>query len=272
MKFFDSRLRMLRRMHYFRNMEGMYNRYLREHKGWDVHLGKTRKFIENFVNRQAEHQNLIVLGSGWLLDVPIEFLVEKYSIVYLADIVHPPQVKHKYRNYSPIRWVETDLTGGYLSSVYELVKQQGKTLSPESLFVLKPQPERTFQDLFGKTNRENPGSTHLISVNLLSQLDGMLTDYLQDHTHLKPGQILPFRRKIQQDHLDLLKNTGPACLITDFTEYRQPVKNGAAVETKLILPDWPDSPHKEQWKWGFDSSGSYLEDYTVSMLVRAICI
>jgi hypothetical protein len=272
MKLFDPWLRMLRRMHYVQNMEGMYNRYLRERKGWDIHLDKTKSFITEFVNRQPEHQCIVVLGSGWLLDVPIESLVEKYRHVYLVDILHPPQVKHKYRNYSSIKWIEADLSGGYLKAVYELVRTQGNQLSPDSLVSLKPQPEKQFQDQIQKLTRENTAPTHFVSVNLLSQLDGMLIDYLLENTSFKPELLIPFRRKIQQDHLDFLKNAGPACLITDYSERRQSLKTGTAQETKLILPNWPDSPHKEQWKWNFDTSGSYLEDYAVSMLVKAVCL
>jgi hypothetical protein len=272
MKLFDPWLRMLRRMHYVQNMEGMYNRYMRERKGWDVHLDKTRNFITDFVNRQPEHQSVVVLGSGWLLDVPVEMLVEKYRHVYLADILHPPQVKHKYRKNTSIQWIETDLSGGYLRAVYELVRKHGRELSPEVLESLNPQPEKQFGELLQKLEQDNSVPPHFISVNLLSQLDGMLVDYLLDNIRIQPEQLVPFRRKIQQDHLDFLKNARPACIITDYSERRQHLKSGAAEETRLILADWPDSPRKEQWKWNFDTSGSYLEEYTVSMLVKAICL
>jgi hypothetical protein len=269
MKLFDPWSRMLRRMHYAQNMDGMYNRYMRERKGWDVHLRKTRNFITDFVNHQPEHRKVVILGSGWLLDIPIELLIDKYKEIYLADILHPPQVKHKYRKIASIHWIETDLSGGYMKGVYELVGKKGGNLSAEELSSLQPLPEKQYLDLGKKDPNENVGLTHFISVNLLSQLDGMLIDYLQEHTRIKPEQLLNFRRKIQQDHLDFLKNAGPACLVTDFSEIRQPLKTGAALETRLILADWPDVPHQEQWKWAFDSTGSYLHEYTVSMLVKA---
>ena len=36
--------------------------------------------------------NVTVLGSGWLLDLPLAEMLEKTEMIYLVDIVHPPEV------------------------------------------------------------------------------------------------------------------------------------------------------------------------------------
>ena len=39
--------------------------------------------------------SIAVLGSGWLLDVPLDHLCSGLEQVYLVDINHPPQIRKK---------------------------------------------------------------------------------------------------------------------------------------------------------------------------------
>jgi len=69
-----KRSQSIRRMGFIKDQEGIMNRYLRESSQWKEHLEHTRKFIrESFAQTEAE--TVAVLGSGWLLDVPLDHLV-----------------------------------------------------------------------------------------------------------------------------------------------------------------------------------------------------
>jgi hypothetical protein len=76
-------------MGYICDQEGIMNRYIREKKSWDLHFGKTREFINGcFSDKSID--SVAVLGSGWLLDVPLEEMKNRYKKIFLVDIHHPP--------------------------------------------------------------------------------------------------------------------------------------------------------------------------------------
>ena len=65
--------RVLRKFGFKKDQNGIINRYLREKGSWKTHLSNTKKFITDFTKNKAKN-SCVVLGSGWLLDVPIEYL------------------------------------------------------------------------------------------------------------------------------------------------------------------------------------------------------
>ena len=92
--FFNGKYRMLKNMHYVADQQGIIERYLKEAESWASHLENTKRaIIESAENKKKD--NCAILGSGWLLDVPIEYLCQHFKKVYLFDVVHPTQIKHK---------------------------------------------------------------------------------------------------------------------------------------------------------------------------------
>lgn len=84
----------IRRMGYPRDQDGIMNRYMHERSNWDKHLERTKKFI-NDAFRDTNIGTIAVLGSGWLLDIPLADMVDRYDHLYLVDINHPPQIRKK---------------------------------------------------------------------------------------------------------------------------------------------------------------------------------
>jgi len=101
----------IRRMGFLRDQEGIMNRYLREKGNWDPHLNHSKEFILRCF-RDDRIQTVAVLGSGWLLDVPLDEMAKRFSTIYLVDIRHPPQIRKKVEPMSRVRLIEADLTGG----------------------------------------------------------------------------------------------------------------------------------------------------------------
>lgn len=91
---------------------------------------------------------VLVLGSGWGLDIPLATLEQEYQHVYWVDIVYPRPVKKRLSNHKTLHLIEADLTG--------VVAQLSRGSNGSSIMT----PE------FPKL----PSADLIISANLLSQL------------------------------------------------------------------------------------------------------
>jgi len=92
MRLFSKSDQLLRKMEYISDQRGIINRYINEGKNWNLHLENTKKYIINSTKTKNK-ENVAILGSGWLLDLPLSFLNENFKTIYLVDIYHPRQIK-----------------------------------------------------------------------------------------------------------------------------------------------------------------------------------
>jgi len=83
--------KILRRMNYISDQQGILRRYLREEGGWNNHLDHCSDFILRILKSNATEQ-LVVLGSGWLLDFPVEKILPLVKKVSLVDVHFPPRL------------------------------------------------------------------------------------------------------------------------------------------------------------------------------------
>ena len=154
-------------MGYLKDQQGIIRRYLREAENWDPHLDRCSNFILDTLKR-PDLRSPGFLGSGWLLDIPLEELIKTCDRILLFDIVHPPQVVHRAKKMPSVTLVEADITGGWISYAYHLVHPRRKSA--------------------GKIENEKPVNgfdlsawpvDHWFSVNILDQLDALVVDYLK---------------------------------------------------------------------------------------------
>jgi hypothetical protein len=236
--------RILRRMKYISDQQGIIERYLVEHEGWRNHLERTRSFILDCV-RKSSSKSVIIMGSGWLLDVPLKELLDISEHLYLADIWHPRQVRAMVQKYPGCNLIYTDLTGGAVNQIYKLVQSFRKSAIREPL---------------GNISYDMPelpdGDSYLISLNILNQLDIILMDYLKKFIKYPEDEIRDFRKRIQENHLALLK-PGHSCLIVDNEEIVLDNKNQVITTRKPIYAKLPEGKSKMKWKWAFDMKGGY---------------
>lgn len=258
MKTFGQKKR-VRKMKYISDQEGIMKRYFREKENWYSHLENTRQFILNsFQDGKGKIDTIAILGSGWLLDFPLEEIKDRFKKIYLIDVHHPPQIQKKTEKYKNIKLFETDLSGGGIDFCWDLRKQKEDHFKKYILDEFTPNiPELPFKpDAF-------------ISLNILNQLDILLVDFLKEKkARIIDAEILRFRKKIQKSHLNWIKEK-PGCLITDFTELNQ--KNGEDLqEKKLIHINLPEGKRAEEWTWDFDLSKTYHPDFETRFKVKAI--
>ena len=254
--------KLLRKLGFFSDSEGILNRYYREKGGWDSHLENTKKAILQSA-KNKEKNIAVILGSGWLLDVPLAELAEMFEKVYLVDIIHSKQIKHKISKLKNVEIIEHDISGGALEGVYDLVKKY-KTNNRSQLEDIKH-----IKGNFGLPVNEKPD--FVASVNILSQLDYFAISFLKKHTTFCSISFSEFKKRIQKAHLSFLPK-GKTCLITDYKEniYKE---NGKPIRENFLLKvKLPEKDKINKWKWQFDTHKSYYSDGNTFMNVMAVDI
>lgn len=249
----------LKEMKYISDQQGIMERYLQEHDGWAPHLQKTRSFILNCVRKYAP-QSVLIMGSGWLLDVPLDELAGMCERIYLADICHPVQVENRIKKYEKCSLITDDLTGGGIRNTYTFIEGFIKTGKRESLHKI----ELDVPIIPEKVN-------YVISLNLLNQLDILLVDHIKKYIEYPESEINDFRKRIQEYHLSLLE-PGKSCLVTDEEELVLNNKNQLVKRKRLIYTTLPAGMKRQQWKWIFDTTGAYNKGHRTEFSVVAIDI
>ncbi len=243
-----------RRAGYVSDQLGIGRRYAREHDGWQPHLDNTRRFIVNAAACAANHRSAVVLGSGWLLDVPIEQLASMFVDVWLVDIVHPQPVQAKVLHMPNVHLLTVDLTGGAV-----LQAECAGSLSQFVDWLPTAHLGINLDDY-----------DFVVSVNLLNQLDILLCDYLSSRFSATTRQLEPVRRMVQQHHINSLP-CGKSCLITDYEQVDISVVDGTSASRQLIYCSLPVGAAAAEWLWHFDTNQRYSVKNNTIFKVKAYC-
>ena len=234
---------MFRKMGYFDDQSGIMTRYRREWEHWDVHLQHTRQFAIQAM--QGKSRKLAaVLGSGWLLDVPVEEMSRYFEKVYLYDIRHPEKTKKQIHTLDNVELHVCDISC-FARPVYQYVKQFRNCKERPPVSAIQPQ---TVLDL--------ANFDYVFSCNILNQLDILLVDYLKQFFELSHEETVAFRSHVQQQHIDLLPRRR-SCMVTDFEEITcLPDGREMSRNTSIYHPiiQHPDS---RRWIWKFDTKMTY---------------
>lgn len=250
--------RIYRKMGYEIDQEGIIRRYINEEGNWDEHLLSTKEFIKKCIAGDKP-QVVAVLGSGWLLDVPVEWLSENCEKILLYDIRHPRQVIHRCRYLRNVQFLTADITGGLANSVFEIMKKP-KTAQAE------------LEKLQVKAFRFPQPVDYVISVNLLCQLDILLIEYLRKFKDsISAIDFRNFRKKIQEAHLSLFAGS-EGCLIFDFEEIVMDRFDQLIETNKHLYVDLPEHKYSEEWIWKFDTQMTYYPNRKTHLRVKAIQI
>ncbi|HOP03999.1 MAG TPA: hypothetical protein PL017_02925 [Tenuifilaceae bacterium] len=242
-------------MGFFQNQSGIMRRFLREEGAWENHLQKTRSIILEQIQR-SNPKSVTILGSGWLLDIPLAEILDADINVRLVDIAHPSRITHKFRNNSKISFINFDISGA-IDAAWDFSKSRGVGRFANFIHAIqKPISSSAFEsDLF-------------LSINLLSQLHFHIVDFLQNKGLIADRQALEVTQAIQQSHIDFLPKGG-SLLVTDFEEELYD-NEGRLVATKpRILVNTTNFDKIDSWLWNFDSHNEFDTDYNVRLNVSA---
>lgn len=237
--------------HYKTDQNGIINRYLSEGDNWNLHLQNTKKFIlKSTPNKRCD--SIAILGSGWLLDVPVNELLQTTDKLILIDINHPKQIVNKYKNNQQIEFVTADLTNNLITDA-----NNSDTFSD---FLQRCQPIKPISFL--------EEYSFIISLNLLNQLDILLCDLLKNKYNTPEHSLIDLRIKIQSLHLQSLPQN-KSCIITDYCEinYNNILEDGS--EKGLIHTDLSFIRSREEWLWTFDTKKTYRYNCNTTFKVLA---
>ncbi len=246
--------KILRRMNYISDQKGILRRYIREQGLWNSHLQNAGSFIIHVLqNHPVNH--IVLLGSGWLLDFPIEKILPLVQKITLVDIYFPQEILKKAESMKGVECVAADITGGYIGTIYDsLRKLRSDFTIPDTIKSPYIEPEK------GKL---------LISLNIMNQLDILLVDYIKSKIIISEEQILEFRKRLQEDHKKLLFDH-PYILITDCHELLINSTGNILEDRELIFTELPSGDIFEEWEWLFDSHQLYNADADTVMKVKAV--
>jgi hypothetical protein len=243
------------RMGYFKDQEGIIRRYLRETEAWRLHLESTKAFMLTS-SENKDKNKAAILGSGWLLDIPIEELSRLFREVWLFDIKHPLQIKRRVEPLKNVKLLETDISGLAIP-LYNEIKAHRKNVLGFDFHNIRPQFDFDLS-----------GFSYIVSCNMLNQLDIILLDYLKKSLVI-PAELDPkIRRLIQDSHLHMLPKS-KSCLVTDVEELWADKNNCIQKRHSLVYTQHlPLNPSKK-WTWHFDNHYTYQDDYKTWFEVHA---
>lgn len=236
----QSYRRILHKMGYYDYQQGLIYRHLNQGNGWQSHEKHCRDFILKATDNDRP-EKITVLGSGWLLELPLTELAERTKHICLIDIVHPPAVRDQVKKFKNIELSEQDISGGLIDEVWRKAGKRTFLNKLKSLDEIEI-PEFSLKD---------PGT--VISLNIMTQLETMPLRMLERKARADEADLFNFRKKIQESHLRFL-NRHKSILITDTAEIFTD-SSGNVTEDKTVITDLPEGILKETWRWDFDLKG-----------------
>ena len=207
----------VRKMGYLREAIGLKCRYKRHPARWQPHLERTRQCILSAAGKCGNRGKVVVLGSGFLLDVPLDELSAMFRDVVLIDIVCLPEIRRRIKRYGNVRFLLGDVTG-IAETLYKNVSC-GRRELPFAAPVL-PEIDKD--------------TGLVISLNVLSQLVVVPRIYaLKKLPEIDQDRVASWCRRIIEAHYAFLASmTCNVCLIAD---YRYSKHDGSGRITRKVL-------------------------------------
>ena len=244
-------------MGYYNYQNGLIYRHLNQEGGWDSHLERCRTFILKALDFYKP-EKVTVLGSGWLLDIPIAEMAERTGKICLVDIVHPPDVISQVRKLNNVELLEKDITGGLIEYVW-------KEIDRHSFF----NRLKSLRNITIPEYKQDSDPGMIISLNIITQLESLLVEYLKKRSNISDDEILIFRTEIQKKHIDFLTKHR-SVLITDCAEILTD-RSGTLRTVPTLISDVPAGKYREEWVWNFDLKGAdYYNSRSVMKVVAMI--
>ena len=237
-----------RRLDYLSGLIAIQGRYKRVADHWRTHLDNSRQLILHAAAQTPQRNKVVVIGSGLLLDVPVEMLAKQFNTVILIDIAHLISVRLLCMRHSNITLVEHDITG--LAEAL-LSYRRGESL---------PRPQAGLPAVAQNADL-------IISCNILSQLAITPAQYLQQHFVVDGERLANWRQEIIFNHLALLtEQPGQRVLLCDvFHDYLD--RNDNLLYREDVLHGIKIGDPEQQWRWSIAPEGELDASYRLQATV-----
>lgn len=238
----------VRSMGYLSQAVGLRGRFRRRRELWKAHLEQTKRFVMEGAESCSTREKVVVLGSGLLLDVPLEALSAMFKKVVLVDLVHLPEVRERIKSYRNVELVYGDVTG-ISQSVFD-AGRKGYGDLPSKVPALPGVDERTGL---------------VVSLNILSQLYAFPHYFvLSNNIGHSEEALCEWSDGIVNAHYIALRALAcDVCLVADF-EYMRKDETGKIVEQGSTIRGFSLPEPDTDWIWkiaplGDGSPGSSKE-------------
>lgn len=220
-------------------------------KYWLTHRTMCKQFITESAEKLKVKKTVLVLGSGPLHEIPLEYLAREFKKVDLVDVVHLNETKKKWEHLANVHFIEADVT--------ELEADILKTKKPV---------EKTPSAFL------NENYSLVISANLLSQLSYHLRDFLQKKSQpkLTEEELDRFAHKVTNNHyLYLKKFHCPVVLITDIETHLLD-KNDRLIQKESPYIDFEFTTPLAEWWWQVAPIPEYSKSMAIKMKVAGFLL
>ncbi|MCX6333897.1 MAG: hypothetical protein NT092_06275 [Bacteroidia bacterium] len=234
----SSYRRILHRMGYYNYQQGLIYRHLNQLDGWDNHLAHCREFIIKALD-EVRPSRITVLGSGWLMELPLAEMAERTKKICLIDIVHPPEVFEQTSSMKNVEISDQDVSGGLIEEVWNKAGNRtffNRLQSLDKIVIPAYDPV------------EDPGM--VISLNILTQLEILPEKLLRKKSKATEQEFFGFRKEVQEKHISFLRKH-PSILISDVKEVVY-ASDSTLTENSTLLAELPHGKLTEEWIWDFD--------------------
>ncbi|GEO81940.1 hypothetical protein [Pararhodospirillum oryzae] len=221
-----------RRLGLVHDTVALWARSRRQARAWAPHREQAQAAVLRVADQAPGEGLAVVLGAGWLLEVPLEALAARFQQVVLVDAVIPWPTRLAIRRAGPgVRVLETDLTG---------------ILGP---LAASPATEPVVPDpaLFPPIAR---AADLVVSANVLSQLAVAPRRWMERAGQDGAAQDRVARALIDAHLAALAQCSGAVCLITDF-EREERATDGAGAASRVDLL-FGARPGVEGTRWWWD--------------------
>jgi hypothetical protein len=209
---------------------------------WEPHLVRAKEML-----RQAtlEHKgHVAVLGSGLLLETPLDLLRQRFSKVTLIDVVHTKDVREKIAVFNANASVPPHEGGiGHIS--IELIEMDLNRSTPSGRF------------------------DFVVSANLLSQLPLVPTQQMR-RKGAGESALLKTADELQTRHMQMIKELAPhGLLFTDFEVHIRD-REGDIIETGETVSKRLDIFWEKTWDWNLAPAPELSSEYSVQLKVGVL--
>jgi len=246
----------VKKMGYLREVIAIEHRFKRCKKEWKEHLELSKQTILDSLSLCIHNKRVVILGSGFLLDLPLRELSNTFEEVVLVDILHMPSVREAVSIFSNVVLITSDITG-----------------LAEKLYISRPKPEGSLPQSEPFLPYCDDDCSLVISLNILSQLPIIPSHYLMNDLKWKESEkLLCWSNQIMLDHYKALNHLKiPVCLISDY-EMVYIDKKGNEIDRQITVPFLAKAKPYNQWRWNIAPIGIESRKYAVELIVSAFLL
>lgn len=196
---------------------------------WLSHCENSKQFIMQQCQSLTVKKNILILGSGPLHEIPIEWLSRNFEDIFLVDVVHLNSVKKSYAHLKNLHFIVHDI-----SEIEEEIQKTKSLVKKIPAFLT----DRPF--------------SCVISANVMSQIPLHLHNYVLKNikNSFTEEEIADFLLESTKAHFDYLQSFQAfrKLLITDVETLYYDGK-GRLIESQLNYSHLNLPSPKQEWIW-----------------------